>query len=494
MSARPHGQVQRSMRRGWASITCVLTFLAGRTLAYAGGPDDPPPGALAGESEKANCPLALDPSTPLSLVKAVDLALCNNTQVRAAWANIRVRSAALGEARAADWPTLSVSVSELNDRTTYPGTSATSTDTTGTLVVGTFDWRLFDFGGRSATRHAAEAFLNAAVASRDATIQRILSAVVQTYFVAVSARAAADDKTQDESIARDTLASAQRRQARGGGAQNDTLQATTALARASLDENRAYGSYQKALALLAYTLGVPAGSRIDLAGDIDLRTGTEQKDLSAWLKDAEQQHPAIVAARAAVAAAQDQVIAARSAGRPTIDLTANYYQNGFPNEGLTATNMRVATVGVTVTVPLFDGFATHYGVQGAQATVKVREAELEDTRQATLMAVVEAYADAQSSLGNLDASESLLNAAQAAFESSQRRYTQGVSDIVELLNAQTALADAKSERIRCLAEWRSARLNLLASTGALNRRDLRQDSLSVCRDEETMFLGMRLVP
>jgi outer membrane protein len=85
------------------------------------------------------------------------------------------------------------------------------------------------------------------------------------------------------------------------------------------------------------------------------------------------------------------------------------------------------------------------------------------------MAVINAHADAESAFRNLQASEDLLRAAQQAFESSQRRYTNGACDIVELLTAQAARADAEEERVRCLAEWHAARLMLLASAGRLAR-------------------------
>ena len=202
-------------------------------------------------------------------------------------------------------------------------------------------------------------------------------------------------------------------------------------------------------------------------------TAAEQKDLAGWLRETEHHHPAILAARSAVKAAQDEVISARSAGRPTVDLTANYYQNGFPDQGFASTNLRAATVGITVTVPLFDGFLTHYNVEQARAAVKEGEEQLRQTREATLMAVVQAYADAQSAARNIQVSEDLLNAAQGAMESSRRRYAQGVADIIELLNAQAGLADARRERTRSLAEWRSARLRLLAAAGVLDRVDLR---------------------
>jgi outer membrane protein len=126
---------------------------------------------------------------------------------------------------------------------------------------------------------------------------------------------------------------------------------------------------------------------------------------------------------------------ARSGGRPTLDLTANYYQNGYPYQGLTNTNTGQTTVGITIAMLVFDGFATHYKVAGAQALVKEKEAALADAEQSTLIGVMEAYADAQSSLRNLRASEDLLGAPQSAFRSSQRRYANGATEITELLAA-----------------------------------------------------------
>lgn len=159
-------------------------------------------------------------------------------------------------------------------------------------------------------------------------------------------------------------------------------------------------------------------------------------------------------------------------GRPTIDFTGNYYQNAYPSQGLTSTNTKVTTFGLSVTVPLFDGFATHYKVREAEELVRSKEAKLQDTEQQTLMQVVGAHADAESSLRNLRVSEDLVAAATASIESSQRRYSSGAADIVELLSTQAAFADAKSERVRCQAEWRTARLVLLTSSGVLNRSSL----------------------
>jgi outer membrane protein len=423
--------------------------------------------ATHGHNPATPCPLILQDKTVLSLARAVDLALCNNAKIRASWAVIREQAAIVGEAKAAYWPTVNATAAELHDRTTYPGSSVPSTARTGDELYGAADWRLFDFGGRGANRRAAQAQLEAAIASRDATIQKILGDTVQGYFDAVTARGFLHDKINDEAAARAIEASANRRASLGQAGQGDILQSATALARVTLSVHRAQAAYDKAVAGLVYLLGLPAESQVQLSEELEEVRPVSEENLTTWLTEAEREHPAITAARANLAAANEHVKVVRSAGLPSLDLTANYYQNGFPNQGLNSINSHVTTFGIYVTVPLFDGWATHHRIDEARAIVTVREAELEDTEQATLLGVINAHADAESALQNLRASEDLLRAAQQSFSSSQRRYSNGVGDIVELLSTQSAQADAEEERVRCVAEWHAARLMLLASAGRL---------------------------
>ena len=65
---------------------------------------------LPGDGGPVPCPAPEDFSRPLSLADAVDAALCDNPQIKATWADIKVQADALGEARAAYLPTLSATV------------------------------------------------------------------------------------------------------------------------------------------------------------------------------------------------------------------------------------------------------------------------------------------------------------------------------------------------------------------------------------------------
>lgn len=83
--------------------------------------------------------------------------------------------------------------------------------------------------------------------------------------------------------------------------------------------------------------------------------------------------------------------------------------------------------------------------------------------------MIKAHADVVTALGTTKASERLLDAAKAGLMSSQRRYDNDVADVLEILNAQSALADAQQEQVRAIADYRSAKLRLLAATGILGR-------------------------
>lgn len=424
---------------------------------------------LPGDSKPAACPVNKDFSVPLTLAEAVDLTLCNNPQIKTAWASIKVQAAAVGEARAAYLPTLSGTTNYQLTRTIYPGSNAAATTSDGESLSATLSWRLFDFGGREANRKSANNLLVSAIAHHDAMLHKILTDVIQAYFDTHTAQATFQAKEQNEAIARNTLETAQRREARGAVSRGDVLQATTALAKATLEKNRAIGGYQKALSVLVYTLGVPTKTHIVPADDLRDTQSLESKNLEAWLEIAEKSHPAILAARAQLESAKHKIIVTRSDSLPTVDANASYFQNGYPGQALSSTQSQVSSVGVSLSIPFFDGFSRTYKIRGAEAQAVQLEAEALDTQHGTLMEVVKAYADASTSLQNLDGSEKLLNAAQESLNTSQRKYEKGAADILEILNTQAALTDAQQERIRSLSEWRSARLRLLASVGLMGR-------------------------
>lgn len=425
-------------------------------------------GVTLPDTSQVNCVMAADFSQPLELHDAVDTALCNNPQIRATWAQIKVQTGVLGEARAAYLPTINGSVSRLRNTTTY-GSQQPSMTNTGNQYYGTLNWRLFDFGGREANREAASQMLLAAIAGHDASLQKTMNSVIQAWFEAITSQATMVAREQISTLAQQTLNVAQRREQKGVSSHDDTLQASTALAKAELNEMHARGNYLKNLALLKQTMAVDMNTPVILPQQPERVIPADIRSLNQWLKEAESHHPAIKQARAKWRADQDKITVVRSEGLPTADLTAHISENGFPNQGLSNLNQTSRDIGITVSIPLFEGFSRKYKIMEARAQAEQSEAQMEDTTAQILTEVVKAYADAKTAVGMLAASDRLLSAAQASLISAKRRYANNVADILEVLNSQSSLADAQQQHIEAISQWRSARLSLLANTGILSQ-------------------------
>lgn len=481
MSGEVGGRATKALLYG---VACGFASLYGSAAWAWNWParlDDPlyarPPvldrgAVLPGDGQPIVCPSGAAVDHPLTLSEAVDLALCNNPQIKAAWAAIKIQAGAVGEARAAYLPTVTSTLSQLHTRNEFPGHPEANNSTDGHTLYAGLNWRIFDFGTRAANREAANALLVAAMTAHDAALQKTLASVVGAYFDVLTSDAAVSARAEATKLAQDTLDATERREKKGAAGQSDTLQARTALAKAQLAEQRARADDSKAVAVLVYAAGLKPGVSLQLAEMRDSSSTAGVGELQGWLDEALTRHPAIAAARAQLDAARAKVRQVRDEGLPTIDLTGNVYQNGYPNQGLQGTRSTVTTVGITLTLPLFEGFARTYKVQGAAAQAEQSAAQYEDTEHQILSDMIKTHADAVSALGNLEASDKLLKSARAALISSERRYTMGAADILELLSTQSALSDALQERVRCLSEWRSARLRLMATAGALGRTSI----------------------
>ncbi|MCB9761365.1 MAG: TolC family protein [Alphaproteobacteria bacterium] len=172
------------------------------------------------------------------------------------------------------------------------------------------------------------------------------------------------------------------------------------------------------------------------------------------------EHPALVAAREALGAAEATRTAAVLDRAPTVSASATGAQyavtGGESGPGWSAS--------VGVDVPIVAGGAGAREIQADRARVRAAEAALDDQRQALDVARVSAELRLQAARAGLEAREEALTAAQAALELVDERYANELEDITAWLaarqardNAAVALAQAQAELGAALAEVEAAR-------------------------------------
>ncbi|MCW3482077.1 TolC family protein [Neisseriaceae bacterium JH1-16] len=408
-------------------------------------------------------------SGPLTLSNAIDSALCLNARTNTAWATIKVQNAQVGIARAAYLPSVNGSVTTQANSTRYPGTPYPEQRVTGYSSSLGLNWRLFDFGERAAQNAAADKLLSAALSSYDDAVRKTLSEVIQAYFSALQTNATFVAKKQAVSLSEKTLAVARQRESKGVAGRSDTLQAEASVARARLAFQRAMADFNKAIASLVYAMGAPSNTPISLPESAPIVPRNEFPELPVLLANVRVSHPAILAAHAQRDASEDNVDVARAQGRPTIDLNISNFQNGYPNQSVQATRSNTVSAGITLTIPIFDGFSRKNKINQAKAEAEKSAAQAEDVEHQILGDLVKSYSDVTTSAASVEASQAFLKAASASLDSATNRYERGVSDILELLTAQNTLVDALEASAQSTSQWNSARLKLMVDSGRIGR-------------------------
>lgn len=426
---------------------------------------------LAGSN---SCGFSPQLPNPLTLLDAVERALCRNPQTRQAWANVKTQAAALGVSRAAYLPTLTMggSWSKTDNRTTYPdfpqADSALKTHSSDINL--NLSWVLYDFGLRAANLENARQLLNAANAAQDDTLQTVFLNTVQNFYQAQAAQAMLAATMDAEQAAQRSFQASEAKHAAGAGTLADKLQAQTSYAQASLKRAQAAGDLQSAIGTLAITMGWRPDTALTLA-DLGRQAADApllQQAVGDLIAEAARTHPKILAARAQLKSAQAQVDAARADGRPTLSLFATGDRNDTPiNQVSSRQTIASRSIGLQINIPLLDGFSRKYKVRGAQAQAESKQADLENVEQQVMLEVWKSDQALRTEAENLNTTDILLRSAKQSFDVAQGRYKAGVGNILELLKAQSDLASAQQQRIQALTNWQTARLRLAASLGQL---------------------------
>lgn len=409
---------------------------------------------------------------PLGVIEAIVHALRANPQTRQSWAKIKEREAQFGISRSAYLPTVkgTFGIKKSQEETSvihYPQLSVHALPITASGTL-TLNYVLYDFGHRRADLENARELLKAIYATYNETLQTVFFNAAQAYYDAIAAKGSLNAAIAAEQSAKKSYLAALAKNRAGVGTLEDTLQAKTAWEKAVLNRVKDKGEFGSAIGSLAIVMGLKANTPITLEKINKKLPGVKfMRGVNALIAEAERQQPRLVAAKAQLSATEAQERSMKRQGFPTISLSASLSDNeqfhAVPGDTINRNN----TIGVRINVPLFTGFRRLYQIHKVRAQIKEQEANLSNIKQQISLDVWKAYQELKTDTEGLKAASDLSQSAQHAFKVAQGRYDAGVGNILELLNAQSALANADQQRIQALSKWYVSRLKLLASLGKL---------------------------
>jgi len=118
-------------------------------------------------------------------------------------------------------------------------------------------------------------------------------------------------------------------------------------------------------------------------------------------------------------------------------------------------------------VPLFNGFEHKYNVERARAEAGAAHAQAVSLENTVRLQVFTSYYDLETAATRYATAQELLAAADQSAQVAAGRYHEGVGSILDLLAAQSALANARAQHILTRAEWLISLAQLAHDTGAL---------------------------
>ncbi len=424
------------------------------------------------------CPGSSRLPDTLNLATAVSVAMCADPKLREAWLTEMARQAELDAEHSAYYPTVEGQFQKgrAGKTTRYPGfPEANSRLNANTSIYGlTMSWVLFDFGLRASKVENARQLLNVASSSRIEEVQKSMLATAKVFYQVQANIALLQAKVSAERLADKSLKAAEAKYNAGAGEQTDRLQAQSNFAEAKLDRVMAEGDLAAARGELASQLGLSPAAPLKLVA-LDEPGAEDVKflgDVNALMEQAKALHPSIEKARADWAASQAKVEAAKAQGRPTVSLFSNYSRQDTPIEQVsTRQEIDTWTIGVQITVPIFDGFLNRRKAMAASYESAAREQALHEVENSIALSVWKSQQALESRTRALAISRLFVDSASKSYEIAQGRYKAGVGSILELLRSQNDLASAMQKRVESLVNWHNAKLQLAADLGSLNIGD-----------------------
>jgi len=195
-------------------------------------------------------------------------------------------------------------------------------------------------------------------------------------------------------------------------------------------------------------------------------------DIDEWVRRGIEQSPRLAAARRAIEAEQRALASARAEHFPKLAMTASKTWADTDSDSRRNQPFNVASVGVQLNVPIYEGGRVDAAVREALARQVVAQSQFEQSRREIEREVRSAWLQAQGGRLRIDATRQSVAAQELAREAQQRGFDLGVVTVVDLLETQHRLYRARGEHARARHDYLRGLVTLRRYAGALAESDL----------------------
>jgi outer membrane protein TolC len=327
-------------------------------------------------------------------------------------------------------------------------------DSRAYLTQSVFDWTSIERARSSQAQVKAAEF-----SAKDAR-EMVVLVIVSNYLLVLADQSEVESATSQRDTAKALFQQASDQKTAGLASAVDVLRSQVQLQSREQKLIAARNSLAKQKIALARTMGLPAGQQFNLATHVpyqELTTSSLDEAIQSAYK-----------ARADFQSQANRVRSAELAGKaasaeryPSIGAETDYGLSGV-NPGSSHGTVDAAA---TLRVPIFQGGRVHGDVLRAEASLTEEKQRLEDLRAKIDQEVRDVYLDLEADGQQVSVENSAVKLATQTLEQSRDRFSSGVTDNIEVVQAQDALAIATDAYIASLYSYNMAKISLARATG-----------------------------
>ena len=156
---------------------------------------------------------------------------------------------------------------------------------------------------------------------------------------------------------------------------------------------------------------------------------------------------------------------------PSLSLTANISTTGQSdrfdlfNRCGSAFYYDASAIGITLKVPIFNGFATRSRVRQANVDLKKADEDIRERGNSLNLAYENAKIQLRNNINTIKAQRQNVTLAQEIYSSTQNNYNNGLAALTDLLDTENALTEAQNSYTQALLNYKIAEIQLIKSNG-----------------------------
>ncbi|MDR0873822.1 MAG: TolC family protein [Prevotellaceae bacterium] len=395
-----------------------------------------------------------------SLQQCIDLALENNRQVKQQSLSKQERDIAYRQARQNLLPNLNASAGQSfsfgrskDASDTYQSSNSSSTSFGISSSLTLFDGlrMKYNIDTRRAEKYASEYDLE--------KVKTDITLAVNTAFLQVLMNKELLKIAENQlSLTGEMFTQRQKLIDNGKLAQGDILELQAQQSKEELSRIQAENALKLSLLDLAQIVEIDDYQNFDVRAEVPLDGNLG--GLEDIYEQALQTRPEIKSANYRLQSNEKNVSIARSAYFPTLTLGAslgtNYYNlQNLPTDpfGTQLSDNMNASVGLNLSIPIFNRFDTRNNVATAKLSVESSRLALENTKKELYKNIQQAHQNALSAKVRWEAADKSAKATQEAYRYAEQKYNAGRASQYELFQAKNNLAQALSEETQAQFEY-----------------------------------------